>query len=79
MADNHEPKCGQLSKTHAEELCHVKEEMRQKFDDERARLLNQILELTRMRETAGVEVAKLWQLEKQQVYMKCKKKKQLSY
>lgn len=47
----------QLSKTHAEELSQVKMVMSKKLDDERTRLLNQIRELTRMKEQAGAEVS----------------------
>lgn len=56
IVEDRQQKCIQLNKAHAEELSTVKKEMRQKFDDERARLLNQILELTRMRKQAGAEV-----------------------
>lgn len=46
----------ELCQKHAEEVNHIKREMREQLNVERERLLNQIRELTVMKEHASVEV-----------------------
>lgn len=47
----------ELCQTHAEEVNKVKRELREQFNAERDRLLNQIRELTVMKEHASAKVS----------------------
>ncbi len=49
----------ELCQKHAEEMTRVKTEMREELRSERERLLNQIRELTIMKERASAEVSRI--------------------
>ena len=55
-AEEYQKKMATLLKDHAEEVTQVKKQMRQQLESERKRLLNQIRELTIIKEQANAEV-----------------------